>query len=59
MLISDIVEPLSGDETEEERAARIDAEQQLTQLVAQVNELNSKKAALVAAEDVRSPGHLL
>lgn len=59
MLISDIVEPLSGDETEEERAARIDAEQQLTQLVAQVNELNSKKTALVAAEDVRSPDHFV
>jgi hypothetical protein len=52
-MVSDIVEPLQGEETVEERAQRVQAEQQLTTLVAACNELVGRKAAMVAAEDVR------
>jgi len=52
--ISDIVEPLSAEETQAERAERITAEEELSSLTLTVNELKGKKAAMIAAEDVRA-----
>jgi len=50
-IISGIVAPLDEEETEEQKTARIAAEEELRPLVAHVNELESKKAALAAAEE--------